>query len=305
MTRVAVSSFSLRQLMGPLSLDFPDGEGGYHHVELPYPPAAFGIAQLPHLVRERLGVDEIELVAFQLTRPGTDMQALQAALLSTGVAVLNLLIDVGDLDDSDASRRSEALRLSRYWIDVAAALGSTFARVNAGSPAKRTSRTKLAEEHLVAALQELGSYATARNVRLLVENHGGRSSDPNWLLDLLARAGREYVGLLLDLGNLHPLMERLAAHRAGHVEAAASNDLEPLFDVIAQLAPRAEALSAKSYAFDSDGRHTTYDLTRALRVAVRAGFSGPVSVEYEGEDGDPWMNCERTLDIVREAVASP
>jgi hypothetical protein len=57
-------------------------------------------------------------------------------------------------------------------------------------------------------LVELGEFAKAQGARLLVENHSGPSSNPQWLGALLdAVDGR--CGLLLDLGNLEPLMSGL------------------------------------------------------------------------------------------------
>lgn len=81
-------------------------------------------------------------------------------------------------------------------------------------------------------------------------------------------------------------------------------DLEPVYAAIEVLAPRAVAVSAQAQVFGEAGAHVTFDLQRALRSLPRADFQGPVSIEYEHSIGDPWVNRQRTIDIVTEVLGS-
>jgi sugar phosphate isomerase/epimerase len=99
-------------------------------------------------------------------------------------------------------------------------------------------------------------------VHVLVENHGGLSSDPASLLRVLESAGTPWVGTLPDFGNFPPGTDRYAAVRA--------------------MMPFAKAVSAKCYDFDEGGQETRIDFGRMLRIVLDAGYRGHVGIEYEG-----------------------
>ncbi|HEU5100102.1 MAG TPA: hypothetical protein VFU22_13835, partial [Roseiflexaceae bacterium] len=56
----------------------------------------------------------------------------------------------------------------------------------------------------------------------------------------------------------------------------------------------------KTHGFDADGRPMYLNVARALQVVRDAGFHGPISLEYEGNEGDPWENTTRTLALVEQ-----
>ena len=43
-------------------------------------------------------------------------------------------------------------------------------------------------------------------------------------------------------------------------------------------------MSAKSHAFDEQGREAELDYTKLMRIVLDAGYRGHVGIEYEGDE---------------------
>lgn len=313
MNTLSASSYSVREQLGPLAFDFTDPQGGDIHFELPY-PRLLRISQFPARARDVFGVAAVETVAFQFS--GVDdpeLDAFAAALASSGVHLVNACIDAGDLLGADEAKRAADIEVNKRWIERFAAMGPQFVRVNPSSPFSQH-QPDAVPAHLVDALGELGSFAKEHGTRLLVENHGGRSSDPAWMLSLLDAVGPDACGLLLDLGNFDVVMGPMTAAfmsalgaggPAGAGDPAqmfAGADLTSVYDGIEALADRAELVSLKAHYVSQDGAIGPVDLERALGILVDRGYAGPLSLEYEGHGGDPWANCAAVLDLARSVL---
>lgn len=311
MNTLSVSSYSVREQLGPVVLDFVDPAGNEVHIDLPY-PKLLDLADFPARARDTFGVDHIETVAFGFVGPDDpDLDRFAAALVSSDVRLLNVCIDAGDLLGADNGRRDADIALIQRWIARFTAMGAQFVRVNPGSPFS-PHHGDVPPGYLVDALVGLGTYAKERGARLLVENHGGPSSDPVWMGRLLDAVGRDACGLLLDLGNFDVLMGPMlalafggAAEQAAEpAELLAGVDLAPVYDGIEALADRAELVSLKAHHVSDDGTVGPVDPERALGILAAHGFTGPLSVEYEGSGGDPWAKSARVLDVARSVLAA-
>ena len=172
------------------------------------------------------------------------------------------------------------------WLDAAKRLGCHSIRVNAGGSGSR-------EEHAARAadsLAKLGALAEPMNLNVIVENHGGPSSDGAWLADVMRRANHRRVGTLPDFGNFR-------------VSATEEYDR---YKGVEELMPFARAVSAKSHDFDAEGNETKTDYLRMLRIVKGAGYSGYVGVEYEGarlSEKDGIDATKRLLEHVRGQIA--
>lgn len=306
---MSVSSFSLREQLGPIVFSFraPDGSERTFTLDA---PRLFPISEFPRRAADAFGVEAVETVGFQFTGlDDPEIDRFEKGLRDAGVGLLNICLDFGDLADADAERRAGDVALTRRWIERFAAMGATFVRVNPGSPLS-PGATDTPAEHLVEALVGLGGFAAAQGTRLLVENHVGPSADPVWMSALLDAVGSDAVGLLLDLGNFPALQQALHAlgarpERPGEEEAVAiarELDLSSLYDGITALAPRAEMVSVKEHLVTPDYIGFV-DLERAVGILRAHDFAGPYSVEYEGEGGDPWWKAGRVLEATRELAA--
>jgi sugar phosphate isomerase/epimerase len=188
---------------------------------------------------------------------------LRAAADEAGVRLLLIMCDdEGDLAADDRKERLQAARNHRKWIDVATALDCRAIRVNVATD-RPPDEADAAREHAAEALADLLRYADGE-ISVLIENHWGLSSDPEWVVSLVETVSDPGLGTLPDFGNFPDTIgDRYAA--------------------LAQLMPHAGAVSAKCYDFAPDGRETTIDFARAMEVVRAAGYEGHVGVEYEGE----------------------
>lgn len=107
------------------------------------------------------------------------------------------------------------------------------------------------------------------------------------------------VGLLLDIGNFEMLLSVAMATFLG-TELPSEVDVTSIYAAVARLAPYAALVHAKTHGFDADGRPVYLDVARALRIVRDAGYRGPISLEYESNQGDPWENTTRTRALVEQ-----
>jgi sugar phosphate isomerase/epimerase len=188
------------------------------------------------------------------------LQGLTQVADDLGVALLLIMCDdEGVLGVPDRTERLQAARNHRRWVDVAVTLGCRAVRVNVeGDDSDPAAKLERAAESLGAILD----YASGE-VLVLVENHGGLSSDPDWLMRLVDLVAHPGLGTLPDFGNFLPGVDRYAG--------------------VEKLMQRGGAVSAKCYDFGPDGEETTIDFGRMMRIVRKAGYRGYVGIEFEGE----------------------
>jgi len=181
-----------------------------------------------------------------------------------GVRSLLIMIDgEGELADADDERRRRAIENHFRWIAAAKFLGCHSIRVNAGGGGTREEQAARAAE----SLHRLGDMGETYGIDVIVENHGGASSNGAWLAGVMKAAAHRRVGTLPDFGNFR-------------VDA---NEEYDRYKGVAELMPFARAVSAKSYDFDErSGNETTIDYPRMVKIVLDAGYRGHLGIEYEG-----------------------
>lgn len=233
--------------------------------------------QMEHLDFARVamrdfGIDAVEYVNvffMDKARDRTYLNEMRSRADGEGVRSLLIMCDrEGDLGDGDDGERSRAVENHRKWVDAAAALGCHSIRVNARSDAALDydEQQKLAAD----GLRRLCELADPHDVNVIVENHGGISSNGAWLAGVMKRVDHPRVGTLPDFGNF-----------------LIQSDPEEWYDRyqgVAELMPYAKAVSAKSHDFDASGNETRTDYERMMRIVLNAGYSGYIGIEYEGDE---------------------
>jgi sugar phosphate isomerase/epimerase len=219
------------------------------------------------------GIYTIELVNTFYFSKVDDMEywtAFKQNCEKSGVSVGLIMCDlVGNLGDADADVRQKAVEDHYKWVDVASFLGATSIRVNAGGQGT-------AEELAINAadgLSKLGTYAATKGVNILVENHGGFSSDGAWLSGVMKAIGMDNVGTLPDFGNF--------CIEYGQDGCEKEYDK---YKGMEELMPYAKGVSAKSNAFDENGDETKSDYLKIMKIVKKSGFKGYVGIEYEGKE---------------------
>ena len=102
-------------------------------------------------------------------------------------------------------------------------------------------------------------------MNVLVENHGGLSSNGAWLASVIKDVGLANCGTLPDFGNF-----RLS-----------KTETYDRYQEQAELMPAAKVVSAKSYDFDDQGNDTQIDYPRMMKIVLGAGYHGFVGIEYQ------------------------
>jgi len=201
------------------------------------------------------------------------MKRLSDAADEADITEVLIMIDrEGNLGDPDEEARQLAIRRHKNWIDAAAMSDIPTIRVNAGGEGTRPEVAARA----VNSLSTLGAYAAPKNVNVVVENHGGYSSDPIWLRDVMAEVNMDNVGILPDFGNFC----RVRGTNGCDDEVPRDST----YTAVEMWMPYVHAVSAKSHAFDAEGNETRIDYGRMLDIVRAHGYDGFVGVEFEGSE---------------------
>lgn len=190
-----------------------------------------------------------------------------------GVEQLLIMVDgEGYLGDADEAKRTEAVNNHHKWVDAAAFLGCHSIRVNAHGEGTAEEVAKYA----VDGLSKLSDYAATKNINVLVENHGGYSSDGTWLANVMATVNKPNCGTLPDFGNF------CVKRQDGKMWDSPCIEEYDKYKGVGELMPFAKAVSAKSYEFGELGFETTIDYLKMIGIVKDAGYKGYIGVEYEG-----------------------
>ncbi|MEO9511043.1 MAG: TIM barrel protein [Flavobacteriaceae bacterium] len=220
---------------------------------------------------------EEELKAAKFSKEAMDnfVQKSKAESEKYGLENLIIMIDhEGDLSAADDMERKTAVENHFKWVDAAKTLGCHAVRVNLMG-------SKIAEEWTPASidgLTQLSNYAKDKNINVIVENHGGFSSNATMLVDVIEKVNLPNCGTLPDFGNFCVKRED-----GSYFDTACVEEYDR-YKGITELMPFAKAVSAKSHDFDEQGNEINTDYVRMIKIVKDAGYSGYIGVEYEGKE---------------------
>lgn len=230
------------------------------------------LAQLdmPRVARDEFGIGAVELVNTMLaSTDGAYLDQLSANAAAADVAFLLIMVDnEGDIAARDLSERDDAVARHCRWVDIAHGLGCHSIRLNWRGGDEDAQRGPAAYREVILRtappLRALCDYADRRDLNVLIENHGGLSSQPEALLHLLATVDHPRFGLLPDFGNFPE-----------GVDPYLATDLMMNY---------AKAVSAKCSDFDDKtGEETTLDYARLIAIVCdKHGYQGHIGIEYAG-----------------------
>lgn len=217
-------------------------------------------------VANKLGIKGIEYVNQFFKDKAKDtkyLDQMKQRAADNGVTSLLIMCDgEGRLGDPDDAKRKQAVENHYKWLDAAKHLGCHSIRVNAASGGEYEEQVKLAAD----GLSRLADYAAKLDLNVIVENHGGLSSNGAWLAKVMKTVGKDNCGTLPDFGNFR----------------VSGNEWYDRYKGVKELMPFAKAVSAKSHDFDEKGNETHTDYFRMMKIVKDAGYRGWVGIEYEG-----------------------
>ncbi len=240
--------------------------------------------------KKEFGIEAIEYVNQFFMDKAKDkayLGQLKAKAEDAGVKSLLIMIDrEGDLGAADEAARAKAIENHYKWVEAAKFLGCHSIRVNARSTGSYEDQLERAAD----GLRRLSQFAKDHDQNVIVENHGGLSSNGQWLAAVIKKVDLPNCGTLPDFGNF----------RLG------DGQVYDRYKGVEELMPYAKAVSAKSYDFNAEGDETTIDYFRMMKIVTDAGYHGYVGIEYEGgrlSEVDGIKATNKLLQRVREKLS--
>ena len=232
------------------------------------------LLDVPEYYADRFKVHNLEFwsLHFESQSPAY-LQELKKRIARTKSKLINVQVDDKyNLADPNEQRRQQSVALFKKRIDTAAALASESIRANTG---------RGSVDSCIRSFGELEKYARQKGILLLMENHGGLSSDPDALIQVVEAVNSKSFEILPDFGNF---------------------SAEIRYEGLEAILPYAKHLiSAKTHQFDENFRHTDFDFDHCMRISVEAGFPGYYSAEYYDRYAKP-VDYERIADWMVEHI---
>ena len=254
------------------------------------------------IAREKFDIGIVEYVNQFFINKAKDKKYLSEMLnISNDNGIVNNLIMIdseGNLGDTNNRKRNKAINNHKKWIEAAKFLGCSHIRVNAAGDGFEQEVSKNASESLAA----LGEFSVDYDINVIVENHGGYSSNAKWLVEVIKNAGLKNVGTLPDFGNFCIRSTPKDLSDWGATTSGCAVEYDRYLGV-EELLPYAMSVSAKSNDFDSDGNCIETDFSRMLEIIKNSDYKGYISIEYEGSNYTEEEGIRLTKSLLeREAI---
>lgn len=238
------------------------------------------------------GIQVLEWVSGFFNNKHTDqayMRELKSRCDDLGARSHLIMVDGENLASVDAATRQHAVESHYPWVDAAKFMGCTSIRVNLGdamSAMTGKGEKASAEDAAKAAVEGYGKlleYAAKAGINVIVENHFGHSSNPEWLVGIMKQLDADNKGLLPDFGNF--CLERTKAESMDFAALLATKCVKEYdkYRGVEMMMPYTKGISAKTHRFDANGNDTDTDFRRIFGIIKASGWTGGyVGIEYEG-----------------------
>ena len=236
------------------------------------------------IAKNEFGISAVEYVNsffFDKAKNLTYLKEMKTRADDLGVKSLLIMCDnEGNLGDPDSNKRTQAIENNYKWVEAAQYLGCHSIRVNARSFGTYDEQIELATD----GLRRLTEFGDTLDINTIVENHGGLSSNGEWLSAVMEKVGNPRVGTLPDFGNFRLEGDKWYDRYKGMKE----------------IMPYAKAVSAKSHEFDKNGNETGTDYYKMMKIVLDAGYHGYVGIEYEGTVHSEMEGIRLTLELLKK-----
>lgn len=219
------------------------------------------LTDIHRICREDFAIDGVEYVTKFFESPvASYLQRLNRNAREHGVENVLIMVDgEGSMVAEDKQERMQAAINHRKWVEIAAFLGCHAIRCNAHGGGKTLKDDPGSIDRAAESFNALIEYAIPFEINVIIENHGGLSSDPTWLPQLAEKINSPHFGLLPDYGNYNL-------------------DEVDVYEAVKKAMPYAKGVSVKA-GWRPDGTHPQYDLARLLKISKDSGYSGFWGIE--------------------------
>lgn len=152
----------------------------------------------PKISREDFGLNGIEFVNTLFEVPTNSyLNQLRKNADDHGVSMVLIMVDAeGDGCEPTAALRKQFDINHRKWIDIAHYLGCHAIRTNCRGP--KDVDKKEALKWAAESYNMLLEYSQQAKISVVIENHGGVSNDPDWMVELMQEVNNLYFGTYPD-----------------------------------------------------------------------------------------------------------
>ncbi|MDE3213849.1 MAG: TIM barrel protein [Bacteroidota bacterium] len=211
----------------------------------------------PRIGREVFNLNGIELVNTLFESPTqTYLNTLKHNAADQGVQMVLIMVD--EEGDGGAVTRAESAQYvinHRKWIDIAHYLGCHAIRTNcwgkSGAPAGEI--LKWAAD----TYRKLLEYGSEAGIKILIENHGGVSNDPDWMVSLMKEVNHPMMGILPDWRQPGPEFDN--------------------FEFLRKSIPYARGMSYRN-------QPTEAETARMIALCGQEGYHGWYGIESKGRE---------------------
>jgi sugar phosphate isomerase/epimerase len=226
------------------------------------------------------GLDYCSMFFADKARDAAFLSQLKKRSEDAGSYNLRIMVDgEGVLGDLNEANRLKAVENHYKWIEAAASLGCPMIRVNVEGEGDPVSVANAAVDSLGRLIDYGGKHG---GIDVIVENHVGISCNGAWLAGVMKQLNSPHGGVLADFGNF--CINRTKPETqdiAGYMKTKCLEEYDR-YKGITELMPYAKGVHAKSHVFAPNGDDTETDFYRMFKIIRQSGFTGWVSVEYEG-----------------------
>lgn len=219
------------------------------------------------------------------------LDSLTKSTNEAGVKSLLIMVDdAGNLGASNMGERNLAIENCKKWVLAAKYLGCNSIRVNAhGDGTPEEMKNACAD-----GIGRLAAWSQKQGIDIIIENHGGISSNGKWLAELLKELQEFGVGSYPDFGNWCTLREN------GQLWGGACTERYDRYKGLKELVPYAKSLSVKSFAFDDEGNETSMDYAKIFEIVQASGYNGYLGIEFAGHDIPSLEGINKTRELVEK-----
>lgn len=247
--------------------------------------------------KKEFGIEGIEYVNQffkDKAKDKTYLSDMNKRAADNGVTQLLIMVDgEGQLGDANLNKRAKAVENHYKWVEAAKELGCHSIRVNAGSSGTYEDQIHRAAD----GLRALAEFGDKHQINVIVENHGGLSSNGSWLSSVMKKVDHKRCGTLPDFGNFGIDKKK--------------GEWYDRYKGTKELLPFAKALSAKTYDFDESrpmvtidtrwGKETDYE--KMMKIVAESDYEGWIGIEYEGNKLDEFAGIKASKVLLEAAIA--
>ena len=247
------------------------------------------IIDFPKIVRENFNIEAAEYWNSPMIDKRKDLNFIRELKMRTndyGIENTFMLVDLinyqtgesKSLCSNDKIERGIAIEEHKQWIEFSKSIGCKGIRVNLWSDKMTASEVKSISED---SLGELLEFSNKIDMSIMIENHGGYTSDAKWLINLIKSIDHPKLGTLPDFGTRNFCIKTAPKSESEIFGSKCVNQYDKYIGV-EEMLPYAMGISAKSHSFKNDGEEISTDYKKMINLIKASTFKGYIAIEYEG-----------------------